>query len=132
MAVHDCQILFCLEVSRLSTVILWWSMVVRQIRDLLGTVPSLEARTGQKQMIWRDCGRGVTQPRVYDPAEYQALIAALKDRVGRIQRVGKGPSDFSLLVHTNSQFMVGKLTQERAMAGFGTRDPAVAPGLRSA
>jgi ribonuclease HI len=67
----------------------------------------LEARTGQKQTIRLDFGRGVTN----NEAEYRTLIAALKDLVGRIQRAGKSPSDYSLLVHTDSQLMVGQLTQ---------------------
>jgi len=67
----------------------------------------LETRTGQKQIIRLDFGRGVTN----NEAEYQALIAALKDLTSRIQRAGKSPSDYSLLVHTDSQLMVGQLTQ---------------------
>ena len=67
----------------------------------------LEARTGQKQLVRLDFGRGVTN----NEAEYHTLIAALKDLVGRIQRGGKNPSDYSLLVHTDSQLMVGQLTQ---------------------
>ncbi len=67
----------------------------------------LEARTGQKQTIRLDFGRGVTN----NEAEYRTLIAALKDLVGRIQCAGKSPSDYSLLVHTDSQLMVGQLTQ---------------------
>ena len=67
----------------------------------------LEARTGQKQTIRLDFGLGVTN----DEAEYRTLIAGLKDLVGRIQRVGKSPSAYSLLVHTDSQLMVGQLTQ---------------------
>ena len=67
----------------------------------------LESRTGQRQTIRLDFGRGVTN----NEAEYQTLIAALKDLVGRIQRAGKSPSDYSLLVHTDSQLVVGQLTQ---------------------
>jgi hypothetical protein len=36
-----------------------------------------------------------TKQRVYDPAEYTTLIAALKDLVGRIQRAGKSPSTYT-------------------------------------
>ena len=67
----------------------------------------LEARTGQKQTIRLDFGRGVTN----NEAEYRTLIAGLKDLVGRIQHAGKSPSEYGLLVHTNSQLMVGQLTQ---------------------
>ena len=67
----------------------------------------LEARTGQKQTIRLDFGRRVTN----NEAEYRTLIAALKDLVGRIQQAGKSPSKYSLLVHTDSQLMVGQLTQ---------------------
>jgi ribonuclease HI len=44
-------------------------------------------------------------------AEYQVLSAALKDLSIRIQRAGKSPSGYSLLVHTGSHLMVGQLTQ---------------------
>jgi len=67
----------------------------------------LESRTGQKQVIRLEFGRGVTN----NEAEYRTLIAGMKDLVGRIQRAGKNPSDYSLLVHTDSQLMVGQLTQ---------------------
>jgi ribonuclease HI len=67
----------------------------------------LESRSGQKQMVRLDLGRGVTN----NEAEYQTLIAALKDLVGRIKRASKSPSGYSLLVHTDSQLMVGQLTQ---------------------
>jgi ribonuclease HI len=67
----------------------------------------LEARTGQRQTIRLDFGRGVTN----NEAEYRTLIAAMKDLVGRIQCAGKSPSDYSLLVHTDSQLVVGQLTQ---------------------
>ena len=67
----------------------------------------LQARTGQKQLVRLDFGRGITN----NEAEYLILIAALKDLVGRIQRAGKSPSGFTLLVHTDSQLMVGQLTQ---------------------
>ena len=67
----------------------------------------LESRTGQKQMVRLELSRGVTN----NEAEYRTLIVALKDLVGRIQRAGKSPSDYSLLVHTDAQLMVGQLTQ---------------------
>lgn len=67
----------------------------------------LEARTGQKQTVRLDFGRGVTN----NEAEYRALIAGLQDLAGRIQRAGKLASGYSLLVHTDSQLMVGQLTQ---------------------
>jgi ribonuclease HI len=58
-------------------------------------------------LIRLDFGRGVTN----NEAEYRTLIVGLKDLVGRIQRAGKSPSGYSLLVHTDSQLMVGQLTQ---------------------
>ena len=67
----------------------------------------LQARTGQKQIVRTEFGRGVTN----NEAEYRTLIAALKDLAGRIQRAGKSPSVYSLLVHTDSQLIVGQLTQ---------------------
>ncbi|MEJ2733323.1 MAG: reverse transcriptase-like protein [Anaerolineae bacterium] len=67
----------------------------------------LATRDGRKQTIRLDFGLGVTN----NEAEYRALIAGLKDLAGCIQRVGKSPSGYSLLVHTDSQLMVGQLTQ---------------------
>jgi len=67
----------------------------------------LKARTSHRQMVRLDLGHGVTN----NEAEYLTLIAGLKDLVGRIQRAGKSPSGYSLLVHTDSQLMVGQLTQ---------------------
>ena len=67
----------------------------------------VQVRTGQKQTVRLDFGRGVTN----NEAEYRTLIAGLKDLAGRIQRAGKAPADYSLLVHTDSQLMVGQLTQ---------------------
>ena len=67
----------------------------------------LEARTGQKQTVRLDFGRGVTN----NEAEYRALIAGLKDLVGRIRRADKSPSAYSLLVYTDAQLLVGQLTQ---------------------
>jgi probable phosphoglycerate mutase len=52
-------------------------------------------------------GYGVTN----NEAEYRTLIAALKDLVSRIQGAGKSPSDYSLLVHSDSHLMVGQLIQ---------------------
>jgi len=67
----------------------------------------VQVRTGQKQTIRLDFGRGVTN----NEAEYRTLIAGLKDLAGRIERAGKAPADYSLLGHTDSQLMVGQLTQ---------------------
>ena len=44
-------------------------------------------------------------------AEYRTLIAALKDLTGRIQKAGRSPASYSLLVYTDSQLMVGQITQ---------------------
>lgn len=65
-------------------------------------------------MVRLDLGRGATNTAngavLRSEAEYRTLIAALKDLVSRIQRAGKSPSDYSLLVHTDSQLMVGQIT----------------------
>lgn len=67
----------------------------------------LQARTGQNQTVRLDFGRGVTN----NEAEYRTLIAGVKNLVSRIQREGKSPSNYSLLAHTDSQLIVGQLTQ---------------------
>ena len=66
----------------------------------------LSTRDGRKETIRLDLGTATN-----NEAEYQTLIAALKDLCGRIQRAGKAPSGYSLLLHTDSQLMVGQLTQ---------------------
>ena len=66
----------------------------------------LSTRDGRKETIRLDLGTATN-----NEAEYQTLIAALKDLVGRIQRADRAPSGYSLLAHTDSQLMVGQLTQ---------------------
>ena len=66
----------------------------------------LSRRDGRKGAVRLDLGTATNSE-----AEYRTLIAAMKDLVGRIQRAGKSPADYSLLVHTDSQLVVGQLTQ---------------------
>lgn len=63
-------------------------------------------------------------------AEYRTLIAALQDLMGRIQRAGRVPSDYSLLVHTGSQLMVGQLTLSWQVKAANPSTP-LRTGLRS-
>jgi ribonuclease HI len=44
-------------------------------------------------------------------AEYVALISALVNLRGRIERAGKSSRSYSVEVHTDSQLLVGQLTQ---------------------
>jgi ribonuclease HI len=69
---------------------------------------SLESRAGHKQIVRLADLPGVTTS---NEAEYVALISALVDLRGRIERAGKSSSAYSLLVHTDSQLLVGQLTQ---------------------
>jgi len=66
----------------------------------------ISTRDGQKEILRLDLGTATN-----NEAEYQTLIAALKDLVGRIQRADRAPSGYSLLAHTDSQLVVGQLTQ---------------------
>ena len=66
----------------------------------------LSTRDDQKKTVRLDLGTATN-----NEAEYRTLIAALKDLVSRITRAGMSPSDYSLLVHTDSQLVVGQLTQ---------------------
>ena len=68
----------------------------------------LETRTGQRQMVRLNDLPGVT---TINEAEYIAFISALVDLRGRIERAGERPRSYSLLVHTDSQLVVGQLTQ---------------------
>ena len=66
----------------------------------------ISTRDGQKEILRLDLGTATN-----NEAEYQTLIVALKDLSGRIQRAAKSPSAYSLLIHTDSQLVVGQLTQ---------------------
>ena len=69
----------------------------------------LESRSGKRQIVRLSDLPGVT---TNNQAEYVALISALVDLRGRIERAGKSPHDYSVAVHTDSQLLVGQLTQD--------------------
>ena len=69
---------------------------------------SLEARTGQRQVVRLNDLPNVS---TNNQAEYVAFISALVDLRGRIERAGKNPRSYSVAVHTDSQLLVGQLTQ---------------------
>ena len=69
---------------------------------------SLASRTGQKQVVRLNDLPGVT---TNNQAEYVALISALVDLRGRIERAGKSPHSYIVVVLTDSQLLVGQLTQ---------------------
>ena len=66
----------------------------------------LSTRDGKKQTIRLDLGTATN-----NEAEYRTLIVALKDLTGRIQKAGRNPGNYSLLVYTDSQLIVGQCTQ---------------------
>ena len=68
----------------------------------------LETRTGKRQIVRLLDLPGVT---TNNQAEYVALISALVDLRGRIDRAGKNPRNYSVVVYTDSQLMVGQLTE---------------------
>ena len=68
----------------------------------------LQSRTGKKQLVRLNDLPGVT---TNNEAEYVALISALVDLRGRIERAGQNPRNYSVVVHTDSQLLVGQLTQ---------------------
>ena len=68
----------------------------------------LESRTGKRQIVRLNDLPGVT---TNNEAEYVALISALVDLRGRIERAGKSPLNYNVVVHTDSQLVVGQLTQ---------------------
>jgi len=76
----------------------------------------LAACTGKRQTVRLNDLPGVTtntakEAVLRNEAEYVAFISALVDLRGRIERAGKSPCDYSVAVHTDSQLMVGQLTQ---------------------
>ncbi len=68
----------------------------------------LESRTSKRHIVHRSDLPGVTTD---NQAEYVAIISALVDLRGRIERAGKSPRSYSVVVHTDSQLLVGQLTQ---------------------
>lgn len=69
----------------------------------------LETCTGKQQTVRLDNLPGVT---TNNEAEYVAFISALVDLRGRIERAGKSPRDYSVAIYTDSQLVVGQLTQD--------------------
>jgi ribonuclease HI len=69
---------------------------------------SLETRTRRKHIARLTDMPGVT---TNNEAEYVAFISALVDLRGRIERAGKSPRSYSVVVQTDSQLMIGHLTQ---------------------
>jgi ribonuclease HI len=67
----------------------------------------LQSRTGKRQIVRLRDLSGVT---ANNQAEYVALISALIDLRGRIERAGKSARSYSVAVHTDHQLLVGQLT----------------------
>jgi probable phosphoglycerate mutase len=55
-------------------------------------------------------------------AEYQTVIAALEDLLGRIERAGKDPTRYTVLIKTDSRLVVGQVGQ-----GWKVKEPALRP-----
>lgn len=68
----------------------------------------LQSRTGEKQLVRLNDLPGVT---TNNQAEYVTLISASVDLRGRIERAGRNPRSYSVAVRTDSQLIVGQLTQ---------------------
>jgi ribonuclease HI len=65
----------------------------------------LETRTGKRQIVRLTDLPGVT---TNNQAEYVALISALVDLRGRIERARRSPHSYSVAVQTDSQLMGGQ------------------------
>lgn len=66
----------------------------------------LANRDGRQQTVRLDLGTATN-----NEAEYRTLISALKDLTGRIVKAGRSPANYSVVVQTDSQLVVGQLTQ---------------------
>jgi ribonuclease HI len=100
----------------------------------------LQSRKGKRQTVRLRDLPGVT---TNNQAEYVAPISALVDLRGRIERAGKSARSYSVAVHTDSQLVIGQLTQGWKVKAVNlrpswTRQPrlsrplaAVIPRLRS-
>jgi probable phosphoglycerate mutase len=65
----------------------------------------LANRDGRRQTVRLELGTATN-----NEAEYRTLIAAMEDLAGRIRRAGKDPANYSLVVQTDAQLVVGQLT----------------------
>jgi ribonuclease HI len=79
----------------------------------------LSTRDGRKEIIRLELGTATN-----NEAEYGTLIAALKDLFNRISRASESASAYSLLIHTDSQLVVGRLTQ-----GWKAKAANLRPGV---
>jgi probable phosphoglycerate mutase len=77
----------------------------------------LETSDGRREMVRLQFGLGTN-----NQAEYRVVIAALEDLLGRIQREGKEPSRYSVLVKTDSRLVVGQVSQ-----GWRVKEPSLRP-----
>jgi ribonuclease HI len=68
----------------------------------------LMVRTGKRQIVRLTDLPNVT---TNNQAEYVALISALVNLRRRIERAGKSSHSYGVVVHTDSQLLVGQLTQ---------------------
>lgn len=68
----------------------------------------LATRDGRKYTVHLDLGTATN-----NEAEHRALIAAIRDLTGRIQKAGRCPAAYSVLVFTDSLLMVGQITHGR-------------------
>jgi len=74
----------------------------------------LENRDGRQQTVRLDLGTATNTAHnavLRNEAEYQTLIAALKDLIDRVNKAGKSPAKYSVVVQTDAQLLVGQLTQ---------------------
>jgi ribonuclease HI len=88
---------------------------------------SLESRAGQRQVVRLNDLPNVS---TNNEAEYVAFISALVDLRGRIERAGKNPRSYSVTVCTDSQLLVGQLTQGWHVKAANPSTP-LRTGLRS-
>jgi len=74
----------------------------------------LANRDGRQQTVRLDLGTATNTANgavLRNEAEYRTLISALKDLTGRIVKAGRSPGKYSVVAQTDSQLVVGQLTQ---------------------
>lgn len=71
-----------------------------------GSYALIKTGDGKKQVVRLDFGREMTN----NEAEYDTLIAGLRDLIGRLTEAGRNPSQFSVEVRGDSSLVVNQVS----------------------
>jgi len=77
----------------------------------------LATSDGRRDTVRLEFGLGTN-----NQAEYRTIVAALEDLLGRIERAGKDPARFSVVIQTDSRLVVGQTSE-----GWKIKEPSLRP-----